>query len=256
MSSESKEHTYKTKEDRHEELLERLNAELPSADVGQFAGVESVQVDVFTEHLRALRVAERMMRGTELRDACLIEGAKYHSYRKALRCYRNAQREPEELSDDAETANTWTWTYALGFTLERATAVCRDRWQKIAEAGGKGAKSAMWMLERRGGRAYLPPVRREQVTSTTTTNSTTTTLTLEAKLEATRTSLGFSDEHLAQMGEWLAKAQTSAQRGEALPPPPVPAEQGAVEDDALTVSATVIDVEPTSVERAGSDSEQ
>lgn len=245
----SAQHSYKTKEDRHEELLARLDAELPSADVGQFAGVESIHVDVFTEHLRALRVAERMMRGTELRDACLIESAPYHSYRKALRCYRNAQREPDELTDAAELANTWTWTYALGYTLERATAVCRDRWQKIAEAGGKGAKSAMWMLERRGGRTYLPPVRREQVTSTTTTNSTTTTLTLEAKLEATRASLGFSDEHLAQMGEWLAKAQTSAQRGEALPPPPtqqeLPLEQGAVEQG--TQQGAVEQGEPVTV---------
>ena len=51
------------------------------------------------------------------------------------------------------------------------------------------------------------------------------------------------------MGEWLAKAQTSAQRGEALPPPPtqqgLPLEQGAAEQG--TQQGAVEQGEPVTV---------
>jgi hypothetical protein len=219
-TEERTEKRYRTKAERQQETHDRINASLPSVDMGQFAGVTSKLVDVFTESQRALKVAERMVYGASMKDACMIEGAKYHSYREALRGYRNAERPAEDRSAGTDLHREGTWSYVLGFTIDRALSLCRVRWQLLAEAGGKGSKSAMWMLERRGGREYLPPVRREQVTSTNTTTNTTTTLTLEAKLEATRSALGFSDEHLAQMGEWLSRAQTSAQRGEPLPPPP------------------------------------
>lgn len=218
-SGASEEKRYKTKADRQQEAHDRVNASLPPVDIGQFSGVTSKLVDVFTESQRAFRVAERMVYGASMKDACMIEGAKYHSYREALRGFRNAERPAEERSAGTDLHREGTWSYVLGFTIDRALSLCRVRWQLLAEAGGKGSKAAMWMLERRGGREYLPPVRREQVTSTTTT-TTNATLTLEAKLEATKATLGFSDEHLAQMGEWLSKAQTSAQRGEPLPPPP------------------------------------
>lgn len=217
---------YKTKADRQREAEERIDAALPSVDIGQFCGVtpRSGTVDLEVEVPRALAVARRMVYGAPIRDACLIEGAKYSRYQEAIKAYRahHAKRMSDVKDHYIREAREGTWFYALGFTLDRASAICRLRWQQLAEAGGKGSKAALFMLERRGGREFLPAVRREQVTTTTTTNTNTnTTLTLEAKLEATRHSLGFSDEHLAQMGEWLAKAQTAAQRGDTLPAPPV-----------------------------------
>lgn len=221
MSDEKQEHQYKTKADRQREVEEAINDSLPSVDMGQFIGVRSSRVDVEAEAPRALSVARRIMFGSTFRDACLIEGASFRQYKEALKQYRAAERKGTEEELKTPPAREGTWTYALGYTIDRAVALCRVRWQLLAEAGGKGSKAALWMLERRGGKDYLPPVRREQVTSTTTTTTNTnTTLTLEAKLEATKNTLGFSDEHLAQMGDWLAKAQTAAQRGEALPAPP------------------------------------
>ena len=221
MSEEKREHQYKTKADRQREVEEAINESLPSVDTGQFIGVRSPVVDIEAEAPRALSVARRIMFGAAFRDACLIEGASFRNYREALQRYRATERKGTEEELYATAVGEGTWTYALGYTIDRATALCRMRWQMLAEAGGKGSKAALWMLERRGGKAYLPPVRREQVTSTTTTSTNTnTTLTLEAKLEATKNTLGFSDEHLAQMGDWLAKAQTAAQRGEPLPAPP------------------------------------
>jgi hypothetical protein len=237
MSSEPNKPKYKSKAQKQREVEERVNASMPDVDVGQFAGITSSYLDVEVESKRALAVAQRVMYGAQIRDACLIEGAKKHAYTKALQRFRKADSgDTEGVTDTRHIAKEGTWTYALGYTLDRALALCRVRWQMLAEAGGKGSSTALWMLERRGGRGFLPPVRREQVTSTTTT--TTTTTTLEAKLEATRVQLGFDDDHLAQMGEWLARAQTQAQRGEALPEPPLlePAHSA-------PASVTVIDIE-------------
>lgn len=221
MSDDKREHQYKTKADRQREVEQAINDSLPSVDTGQFIGVHSHRTDVEAEAPRALSVARRIMFGTPFRDACLIEGASFRNYKEALHRYRAAERKGTEEEMYTAAVSEGTWTYALGYTIDRAMALCRTRWQMLAEAGGKGSKAALWMLERRGGKSYLPPVRREQVTSTTTTTTNTnTTLTLEAKLEATKNTLGFSDEHLAQMGDWLAKAQTAAQRGEPLPAPP------------------------------------
>ena len=216
-----------TKAERQRQVEERVNAALPSVDIGQFerargrGGVPLPPSDVE----RAVRVAERIVWGAQLRDACLIEGAPPAGYLKALKRYRRAERiEEGDIEEGASTdvAREGTWTYALGFTLDRANALCRLRWQMLAEAGGKGSSTALWMLERRGGRGYLPAVRREQVTSTTTTTTTETqvTLTLEASLADTQQRLGLSEDALAQMGEWLSRAQTASQRGSALPPPP------------------------------------
>lgn len=229
-------YTYKTKEDRQREIEERINASLPPTDIGQFVGVESRSLDVAKESRKALAIAERVVYGATLKDACLIEGESYYNYRFALKAFRDTQRPASDRTESADVVGTHTWTYALGFTLDRAVALCRIRWQGLAEAGGKGSKVAMWMLERRGGRDYLPPVRREQVTSTNTnTTNTNTTLTLEAKLEATKNTLGFSDEHLAQMGDWLSRATTSAQRGEALPAPPMLLTTEATENEEVKV---------------------
>jgi hypothetical protein len=221
VSEEKREHQYKTKADRQREVEQAINESLPSIDVGQFIGVRARLVDPETEAPRALAVGRRIMFGASFKDACLIEGVSWRAYKDALKRYRAAERKDTDEEMKTEPVAEGTWTYAVGYTIDRGMALCRLRWQMLAEAGGKGSKAALWMLERRGGREYLPPVRREQVTSTTTTTTNTnTTLTLEAKLEATKSTLGFSDEHLAQMGDWLAQAQTAAQRGDALPAPP------------------------------------
>ena len=234
---------YKSRHQRQRETEEKINASLPSVDIGQFVGITSSYVDVEQESKRALAVAQRVMFGAQLKDACLIEGAPKHGYTKALARYRSGER--DEADRGKEAPSPGTWGHALGFTLDRAMALCRVRWQMLAEAGGKGSSAALWMLERRGGRGYLPPVRREQVTSTTTTHTTTTNLTLEAKLEATRAQLGFDDQHLAQMGEWLARAQTAAGRGEALPEPPSSAGSGDGGSETKKGSDVVLDAEWT-----------
>jgi len=217
-----------TKAEKQREVEERISAALPPVDVGQFerararGGAPLPPSDVE----RAVRVAERIVWGAQLRDACLIEGAPPAGWHKALKRYRRAERleggETEEEGASRDVAKEGTWTYALGFTLDRANALCRLRWQMLAEAGGKGSSTALWMLERRGGRGYLPPVRREQVTSTTTSTTTETqvTLSLEASLADTQQRLGLSEDALAQMGEWLSRASTASQRGQALPAPP------------------------------------
>jgi len=160
-----------TKAERQRQIEERVAASLPPVDVGQFeraggrGGLPLPPSDVE----RAVRVGDRIVWGAQLRDACLIEGASPTGYAQALRRYRRAERiEEGEITaeEGAYVAREGTWTYALGYTLDRAVALCRVRWQMLAEAGGKGSSTALWMLERRGGRGYLPPVRREQVTST------------------------------------------------------------------------------------------
>lgn len=209
-----------TKAEKQREVEERVASALPSVDVGQFVGVTHLRNPVPPQLVaEALAVADRVVWGSTIRDACLIEGAPHHGYLKALKRYRRAERDNEESDEEGECPTTWT--HALGYTLDRATALCRLRWQMLAEAGGKGSATALWMLERRGGRSYLPAVRREQVTTTSTTTNTNVTLSLEASLAETQARLGLDVEHLAQMGEWLSRAQTQAQRGEALPSPPL-----------------------------------
>jgi hypothetical protein len=209
-----------TKEEKQREVEQRVREQLPPLDVGQFAGVSEPRPG---EIERALRVAERVVFGATLKDAALIEGARWPFFDKALKRYRASERALEgdgERASDVIGESTWTW--ALGYTLDRAMAMCRVRWQLLAEAGGKGSSTALWMLERRGGRSYLPAVRREQVTTTATSTQTNVTLSLEASLADTQARLGFDESHLAQLGEWLSRSQTAAQRGEALPSPPTP----------------------------------
>jgi hypothetical protein len=67
-------------------------------------------------------------------------------------------------------------------------------------------------------------VRTENKTTNTTVN-----LSLEASLTETAARLGLDDRALAQMGEWLARAQTQAARGQALPAPPLVLEAEPVE---------------------------
>ena len=152
-----------TKAERQRQIEERVNAALPPVDVGQFerargrGGVPLPSGDVE----RAVRVADRIVWGAQLRDACLIEGAPPAGYLQALKRYRRAERiEEGDIEEGASTdvAREGTWAYALGFTLDRANALCRLRWQMLAEAGGKGSSTALWMLERRGGRGYLVTV--------------------------------------------------------------------------------------------------
>ena len=180
-----------TKEEKQREVEQRVREQLPPLDVGQFAGVSEPRPG---EIERALRVAERVVFGATLKDAALIEGARWPFFDKALKRYRASERALEgdgERASDVIDESTWTW--ALGYTLDRAVAMCRVRWQLLAEAGGKGSSTALWMLERRGGRSYLPAVRREQVTTTATSTQTNVTLSLEASLAESQARLGFDE---------------------------------------------------------------
>ena len=63
-----------TKEEKQREVEQRVREQLPPLDVGQFVGVTEPRPG---EIERALRVAERVVFGATLKDAALIEGARW-----------------------------------------------------------------------------------------------------------------------------------------------------------------------------------
>jgi len=197
-----------------EEARAALEARIDAApvDVGQFAGIQEPRAG---DLARVLAACERLVRGATLVDAAVLAGLSRGYLHDCQKDYRHGQE------------GTWRW--AVGYSATRAQALCRERWQGLAELGGKGASTAAWMLERRGGREYHAPTQRVRTQTTTTTTQ--VTLSLDASISETAARLGLDDGALAQMGEWLARAQTAGARGHALPAPPL-----------------VLDVEPTEPE--------
>jgi cytochrome c553 len=173
-------------------------------DVGQFDGLPEPSTGA---RARVLAACERVARGATLADAAVLAGLERAMLKRRLHEYETGK------------AHEGTWCWAVGYSVARARALCRERWQGLAELGGKGSATAQWMLERRGGVEYRPPTQRTETRTTAT--STQVTLSLEASLAETGARLGLDDAALAQMGEWLARAQTAGARGHALPAPPL-----------------------------------
>jgi hypothetical protein len=196
-----------------EEAWRAFEGSLPPLDVGQFRDKREPHEGATAQLLAA---CERVVSGVGLRDASILAGLPPHALREWQKVYLASVNKREETTRHRVTE---TWAVSAGYTVTRAQALCRTRWQGLAESGGKGSMIAQWMLERRGGEEYRAPVQRVKTETKTTT--TTVNLSLEASLTETAQRLGLDDRALAEMGEWLARAQTHAARGQALPAPPL-----------------------------------
>jgi len=202
------EKTYKTKHDRYQEKLAQIDAELPPIDVGQFENVRAPQNAIPVD--RVLALAFRIAQGATISDSCTLAGVSiktYQRWRKALREYEEGERDSID-----------PYILACAMTMRRARAVIRLRWQMLAEAGGKGSATALWMLERRGGGEYRAPAQRHEVKRETTEVH--VHASIEDALDSTAQQLGISADDLRKQGDYWAKAITASQRGQALPAPP------------------------------------
>lgn len=213
MDSEKQERRKRWREskaERADRIAREINEQVPQVDSGQFDELEApASSKVSIEQV--LRIGERLRQGLDLRQACVLEGATYESMRKAVRKYRRAQRE--------EDFHVSKWTEAVGYTIERAFTLRILRWQLLAESGGKGSATALWMLERRGGTAYAPPTKHKHVTTENKTLNVNAQLSIEQSIEATQSALNLDPRILEQSGDYWAKLITANQRGEALPSP-------------------------------------
>lgn len=199
---------YNTKHDRYAAKLAQIDAELPPIDIGQFEGLTCTGQMVSQD--RVLAVAQRITQGATLRDACTLAGVSIrviHKWGRLLRDYE---------SGETEVINPYILACAV--TIERARSITRLRWQMLAEGGGTGSATALWMLERRGGREYRAPAQRHEVKRESTEVVVNTSL--EQTIEATAQQLGIDPEQLKQQGDYWARAITASQRGAALPAPP------------------------------------
>ena len=200
---------YRTKHDRYEAKLAQIDAELPPVDIGQFENVERSSSHMIPSD-RVLAVAQRITQGATLRDACTLAGVSLrviHKWARALREY-----------EAGEVDHIDPYILACAVTIERARSITRLRWQMLAEGGGTGSATALWMLERRGGREYRAPAQRHEVKRESTEVVVNTSL--EQTIEATAQQLGIDPDKLKEQGDYWARAITASQRGSALPSPP------------------------------------
>lgn len=209
MVRKTKEHEYKTKHDRHLDYLAKIDAELPPVDVGQFDGIKPPQ-NGSVPIKRVMALAQRIMQGVSIRDACVLANVHFNSYKRWLRLLKQYE------SGELETMHPYL--VACAMTMLRSKAIRHLRWQMLAEAGGKGSSTALWMLERRGGDEYRAPAQRHEVKRETT--ELIVHKTLDDALDATATELGISADKLRAHGDYWAKAITASQRGNELPSPP------------------------------------
>lgn len=186
---------------------------LPDLDVGQFNALTDLNASQRRMCTDVMNVARYILRGSTMRDACILVGVSPSSASYYLRMWRKEERE-----EHVEVKPT-PYTLALGYTLARAMSIRALRWQTVAEAGGRESNTARWMLERRVRGEYSPPVQKTQRESTQRVEVSVTEI--GAQLEETRKALGVSEKDLATMGEYWAQVSTAAQRGKELPPPPV-----------------------------------
>lgn len=198
------------RERRREERARRdaIPDQLPPLDVGQFEGVAPpTHARVTAEQI--LEVGRYVVSGATLKDASIMAGVSPRILERHRRDYRREQKgEPVELSE---------WGRACAETYERALSIRRYRWQLLAEIGGKGSSSALWMLERRGGGEYRAPAQRHEVKRES--REVVVTATLDQALESTAHQLGLNAEELRAQGDYWARAMTAQQRGRALPSP-------------------------------------
>lgn len=200
---------YNTKHDRYAAKLAQIDAELPPVDIGQFENVERSSPHMIPQD-RVFAVAQRITQGATLRDACTLAGVSIrvlHKWGRALRDYESGERETLD-----------PYILACALTIERARSITRLRWQMLAEGGGTGSSTALWMLERRGGREYRAPAQRHEVKRESTEVVVNTSI--EQTIEATAQQLGIDPDQLKKQGDYWARAITASQRGAALPAPP------------------------------------
>ena len=184
---------------------------LPDLDVGQFnalTGISESQRRMCTD---IMNVARYLLRGSTVRDACVLAGVSPHTANHYLRAWRAEER---GITPEGELPPT-PYTLALGYTLARAMSIRALRWQTIAECGGKESNTAKWMLERRVRGEYSPPVQRSK--SERTEKVEVSVKEISTQLEETRKALGVSEQELARMGEYWAQVSTAAQRGQEIP---------------------------------------
>ena len=202
------EKTYKTKHDRYEEKLAQIDAELPPIDIGQFENIKPPPSAIPAD--RVLALASRIAQGATISDSCTLAGVHLKTVQRWQRILKEYERDQRDTIDP--------YILACAMTVRRARAVIRLRWQMLAEAGGKGSATALWMLERRGGGEYRAPAQRHEVKRETTEVHVHTSI--EDALDSTAQQLGISADDLRQQGDYWAKAITASQRGQALPAPP------------------------------------
>jgi hypothetical protein len=197
--------------EQQRQLEERIANALPPLDIGQFdkplqgrrsdsASVEGV-----------LACGEYIVNGATLKDACMLAGIKHEATRQSLRSYRALERGEPTYEKNTE------WTLAIGMTLDRAFALRRFRWQMVAEGGGQGSSTALWMLERRGGAEFRQPVQRHEVKRES--KEVVVHASIDDALEHTAHQLGLDSDQMRAQGEYWARAMTASQRGTALPSP-------------------------------------
>lgn len=186
-----------TKAERQAEIVRRLHEELPPVDIGQFAEVTAPAGSPLTS-AAVIAAGELIVQGATIEDAATLSSLDLVELR-------------------AEIARGDAWGCACQITIERAYAVQRLRWQGIAELGGKGSTSALWMLDRRGGEAYRAPAQRHEVTRES--RELVVNATVDSAIEATATQLGLSADDLRRSGDYWSRAITAQKRGTALPSP-------------------------------------
>jgi hypothetical protein len=181
---------------------------LPPVDVGQFAELEAKGAGAHPAGFW-LEVGEHIARGSPLRDAVLL----CEVHRGSVESVKDAKKWYSRVLQGEDPASITPWVSACGFTIHRAYALQRLRWSRLAELGGRGSAAALWMLERRGGDQYAPPVRKtERKTESKRITAIITdpqNLPVETQIRATCDALGVSDEQLALAGAHWARLMTS-----------------------------------------------
>lgn len=198
-----------TKAEKQAEINARIEAELPDIDIGQWDNVKPPKFKHIEKKL-VMRLARRIMQGASMKDACNLAGVHYRTVKR----WGQFVREFEEGNRNSVDP----WIVACHYTVERARSILRLRWQMLAEAGGKGSATALWMLERRGGAEYRAPAQRHEVNRKTTEVH--VVASIDDALDKTAKQLGLDSEQLRAQGDYWARAITATQRGTALPPPP------------------------------------
>ena len=197
-----------TKAERAQQRAREIESELPPVDVGQFDGLTPPSFSPYTPD-QVIRACTSVVKGATLRDAEVIAGMR----RGALRAWQRDSRRAERGQQPALGA----WAAACAYSVERALALRRVRWQALAEEGGKGSNAALWMLDRRGGKEYQAPAQRHEVRRES--QEVVVHTTIDQALEATATQLGLDRDELRASGDYWARAITASQRGHALPEP-------------------------------------
>jgi|TARA_Y100000052_G_C2945007_1_gene83207 hypothetical protein len=201
-----------TKAERAERIAREIEQTIPEIDVGQFDGLRKPKGAKYTKK-QILELCERVRQGLDLHKASIIANVEHEAMRKAVRKYRRSLREEE--------FTVTPWVTAVGYSIDRAYALRILRWQMIAETGGKGSHTAMWMLERRGGESYAPPTKHKKITTESKSLTVNANLSIEQSIQETQKALNLDPKMIEASGDYWAKIITANQTGKELPAPPV-----------------------------------